>query len=505
MTKLGSLVKRQVILPSSTVSKQTRPFDFSRRSPALGKKQQLSFREFIRGVNPRYQFYPHVDKLIDVLERVAADELKRLMIFMPPRHGKSEVVSRLFIAYYLYLYPERFVGINSYAAELAYTFSRSARDNFTRNGGELKGDASAVKHWETVSGGGLWAAGVGGPITGKGFNLGIIDDPLKNAEEAASEKIRTRQKEWYSSTFYTRAEPDAAIIIIQTRWNEDDLSGWLLAEEAGEEPECWHVISMAAIKEKQPPEIPATCTLEPDDRTVGEPLCNERYSLKALKRFMHRLGAYFWNALFQQRPRPREGGMFKRGNFEIVDASPARAIRVRWWDRAATADDGDWSVGLRMAYAGGIYYIEDVVRGQWSAGERDRIIRQTAVLDGIGVKQWGEQEPGSSGKDAAQAFIRLLAGFPVETEPSTGSKEVRAGPLSSQTEAGNVKLVRGEWNKAFIDEVSDFPHGKHDDQVDGASGAFNKLAAQVAEANPLGDKAQEAIGAMLGTVKGWSK
>ena len=182
------------------------------------RRDALDFRSFVHRANPLFRFYDHCELLADVLERVASGEIKRLLIQLPPRHSKSEMVSRLFSAYYLLKHPNHFVGVNSYSAELAYTLSRAARENFKEVGGNIKDDVQAVKHWETPEGGGMWAAGVGGSITGKGFHLGIIDDPLKNAEEANSEIIREKQKEWYSSTFYTRAEPDAAIIVIQTRW-----------------------------------------------------------------------------------------------------------------------------------------------------------------------------------------------------------------------------------------------------------------------------------------------
>ncbi len=183
-------------------------------APESRKKQRADFRSFVGEANPRFQFYKHCNLLSDVLERVASGEIKRLLIQLPPRHSKSELVSRLFSAYYLKKNPTHFVGINSYSAELAYTLSRASRENFQRCGGVVKDDVSAVKHWETPEGGGCWAAGVGGSITGKGFHLGIIDDPIKNSEEASSETIREKQKEWYSSTFYTRAEPDASIIVI---------------------------------------------------------------------------------------------------------------------------------------------------------------------------------------------------------------------------------------------------------------------------------------------------
>ncbi len=406
-------------------------------------------------------------------------ELKRVMIQLPPRHSKSELFSRLFSAYYLRKNPHHFVGINSYSADLAYTLSRAARENFMQCGGVVKGDVSAVKHWETPEGGGMWAAGVGGSITGKGFHLGIIDDPLKNAEEASSEVIREKHKEWYSSTFYTRQEPDAAIVVIQTRWHEDDLTGWLLGEESqGEQPENWHVVCLPAIAEEMP-KIPDTCTLELDKRGSGEALCPQRYNEEKLSKIKARIGEYHFGALYQQRPTPKQGLFFHVDKMAFVDAAPVGIQSARGWDKAATSGGGDWTVGVKMAKSyDGLFYIEDVVRGQWDTATRDRTIRQTAELDGRSCKQVGEQEPGSGGKESAENFVRMLAGFPVTTEPATNAKEIRADPFSSQVNAGNVRIVRGDWNRHYIEELRAFNHGKHDDQVDGSSLAFNELNGQ---------------------------
>lgn len=430
-------------------------------------------------VRPRYQWYRHCEILADVLQKVVDGELTRVMIFMPPRHGKSELTSRLFTAYYLYRHPERFVGINSYAAELAYTLSRAARENYKAAGGQTKTDADAVKHWETPQGGGLWAAGVGGPITGKGFHLGLIDDPLKNAVEAASETTRGSQKEWYGSTFYTREEPGGAIVIIQTRWNEDDLSGWLLSQEGeDDEPERWHIVNFEAIKETESQTFPETCTVEADWRETGQPLCEERYPLAKLKKIWKRIGDYFFGALFQQHPTPKEGRFFKVSRLEIVDAAPAGLRLVRAWDMGATEGDGDPTAGVKMGTKDdGYFYICDVHSGQWGTDTRNDEILQTAQLDGKAVSIRGPQDPGGAGVDAAKAFVRLLSGFTVKTERVSGAKEVRADPFSSQVNAGNVRLVKGPWNRAFIEELRQFPNGAHDDQVDAASDAFNELHA----------------------------
>ena len=154
----------------------------------------LSLVEFTKIVYPRYQWYTHSLRLANVLQRVADGELKRLMVFLPPRSGKSLLTSKIFSSYCLYRHPDKWVGISSYAAELAYTFSRSARDAYLQTGGVLRDDASAVKNWENPYGGGMWAAGVGGPITGRGFSFGLVDDALKNQEEAFSRTIREKHK-----------------------------------------------------------------------------------------------------------------------------------------------------------------------------------------------------------------------------------------------------------------------------------------------------------------------
>lgn len=176
----------------------------------------ISFREFVGLANPHYQWYRHCEILERILLRVIAGELTRVMIFMPPRHGKSELVSRLFPAYYMYRFPERWVGLASYGAELAYALSGDVHDNYYRGMGYITAPRGAVKHWRSKTRqGGLWAAGIDGPMTGKGFHLGIIDDPVKNSAEAKSEVKRASAISWYQSTYYSRQEPNAAIVLIQ--------------------------------------------------------------------------------------------------------------------------------------------------------------------------------------------------------------------------------------------------------------------------------------------------
>lgn len=460
-----------IALPTPTID--TGPFAFRARTG----KGALPFRSFVNLVNPRYRWFPYVERLSRVLESVAAGEIDRLMIFAPPRHGKSELVSRLFSAYYLYRHPARWVGINSYSAELAYTFSRNARDNYGRAGGTLRDDAYAVKHWETGKGGGLWAAGVGGPITGKGFHLGIIDDPIKNAEDASSLVIRDKQWDWYQSTFYTRQEPEAAIVVIQTRWHDDDLSGRLIATEA-DEPEGWTVLHLEAIKDDAPPEYPTSFHVLPDGRQPGEALNPERYPTAKLDKIKNRIGIYFFGALYQQRPRLRDGDMFKREWFEIVHAVPRMERIVRFWDKAGTKDAGAYTAGVLMGRADGAYYVMDCVMGQWDASARERVISQTLAADKARyghVVNYIEQEPGSGGKESAENTIRTNPGYSIFADRPTGDKATRAEPFAAQAGIGNVKLLAGGWNGRYLDILTAFPRGAVKDPVDASSGGFSHL------------------------------
>jgi len=189
------------------------------------------------------------------------------------------------------------------------------------------------------------------------------------------------------------------------------------------------------------------------------------------------LGEYAFSALYQQRPRPRDGNMFPRELAEIVDAAPVEVDRVRYWDKAGTESAGAYTAGVRMSRdKNGLFYVEDVVRAQHGALRRKALMHQTATLDGTRVSVWVEQEPGSGGKESAELTIRDLAGYTVRSETVTGDKATRADPFAAQWQAGNVKLVRGTWNKAYLDELEAFPSGKYKDQADASSGAFNKLA-----------------------------
>lgn len=428
----------------------------------LREAQRRDFARWLSAVSPGWSWqWPYLAYIRSYLDKLTRGEIHRLMLFLPPRHGKSEMVTVRYPVWRLEREPGARVIIAAYNQTLAEKFSRKSR-KIARTRFALNEERTATEDWETAQGGGMRAVGVGGGITGQGGDLIIIDDPVKSREEAESQVYRDRVWDWFTDDLYTRLEPGAAMVLIQTRWHQDDLAGRILASDTGKE---WTVVSLPAEAEAG----------DPLGRQIGEALCPERFDSGALQQVRSVLGSYSYNALYQQRPRPREGGMFKREWFPIVDAAPIQARRARYWDKAASTD-GDYTVGVLMSRTDdGIYYVEDVVRGQWSPFQRQQIELQTAQMDGAGVQVWVEQEPGSGGKESAMLSVRRLAGFTVHVDRVTGDKAVRAMPYAAQCEAGNVKLVRGAWNRDYIDEMCAFPNGAHDDQVDASSGAFNKL------------------------------
>ena len=278
------------------------------------------FRDFIREAYPGYAFHTWAERLIALLQRVADGQLNRLIVCCPPRLGKSLLVSKLFPSYWVSRYPSRFCAIASYSAELAYAHSREARHYYRACGHALSKDSTAVGNWLTPKRGGCIAAGVRGPFTGKGYALGIIDDPYKGPEDANSAAQRQKLIEWFQSVWLTRSEPGvngnagAAQVVVLTRWHQDDLIGWLLEQESGDAPQHWQVLNLPATCE--PPEqqlqFPATCTVEPDWRQPGQALCPERFPLAELEQIKIRAGSYWWNALYQQRPSPAGGLLFQR-------------------------------------------------------------------------------------------------------------------------------------------------------------------------------------------------
>lgn len=451
-----------------------------------------TFLQYLARVRPNIKQYPHVVRAAHVLQRVADGELKYVIVEWPPRHGKSEEFSRAFTAYFLHRFPWRTVALGCYGAELAEELSADAQENFTRGGGKVHPKFSAHRAWKTLHGGGMWACGIRGPAAGRGFNLGIIDDPVKDEVESASLTTGRRNQNWWRSVWYNRGQPDGdfqpAYVVIMTRWpGPGDLVGWLLQQEGtdDDDPLRWHVVSWEAIREpdEQHEQLPASCTREDDPREVGTALCEERVPLRRLNRIRKRIGPYFWASLFQQRPTPQEGGSFKREDVEHEGAYvydyqvPApRCPDISYWDEGSSGDmnsDLTCRVKLRFGIDSKMYVLH-VAMEHLETDARRRFIKNTSELDGFAVTQVTQQEPARAGKDAALDFRRMLQAFPVYTEPATGSKAVRGRPVEAAVAAHLIKMVKGPWNKAFVDSlVSTIWDVTVDDPAECLASAYN--------------------------------
>ena len=400
------------------------------------------------------------------MDRVTIGDCKRLMLFLPPRHGKSELATIHYAAYRLLVDQSLRVIIGAYNHSLACTFSRQTRRIAKEFGFSFSDDQNKQNQWSSEHGGGLYAVGVGSGVTGYGADLIIIDDPVKSRAEAESPTYRSRVMDWYQNDLYTRLHPGAAIVLIMTRWHSLDLAGQLL-EQANDGGEQWEVVSLPAIAEEH----------DLIGRQPGEALWPDRYSVEDFDRIKKTVGSYAFSALYQQTPTPRDGGFFRPEWFKIVEPAPIppNSNLCRAWDTAATVGGGDYTAGVWMCRTGDTYRVKHVSRGQWSPATRRTIQRQIAETDGRETIVHLAQDPGSAGVDQVQHDTRNLIGYGVISKRPTGSKEVRAMPMAAAFESGSIELERGDWNRDFIDELCSFPTGKHDDQVDAAADAFSYL------------------------------
>jgi predicted phage terminase large subunit-like protein len=421
----------------------------------------------------------HHRLLIDELEAVYRGETRRLMVLMPPGSAKTMYSSVLWPPWILAQRRNLCIIATSHTDDLAQENSRKsievARHNEDLLGFRLTRDST--KQWQTSNGGVYKAAGVGGPITGRRADIALIDDPVKDVAEAESPQFRNMTWNWYTSVLMTRLKPGGSVVLIMTRWHEDDLGGRLLDRQR----DRWKVI-----------DLKAQC-LEAGDplgRRPGEFLWSDRYGtgersfsddLADKKAELTESGALrVWEALFQQNPRPGEGALFQTRRIGYLEAAPVGGSLVRGWDLAATADTGsgnpDWTVGLLMQRTEeGAFIVRDVERFRGGPDRVEQMIVATAQADGSRVTVGLAQDPGAAGKAWNQHITKKLQGFKVRSSPETGDKATRAAAYASQVNAGNVSLVRGSWNHAYTDELSGFPSTAKDDQVDASSRAFNEL------------------------------
>ncbi len=423
----------------------------------------LSFLEWLPTVTPQWTWdWKHQIYLYGKLQDVTDGTCKRLMIFEPPRHSKSETVTVRYPAYRLEQNPKLNVITGSYNQKLANRFSRKTK-RIVESRIALASDRKAVEEWETPLGGGLRAVGVGAGVTGFGAKLIMVDDPVKNRAEAESETYREKVRDWFNDDLYTRLEPGGAIILTMTRWHSDDLAGYLLKEMA-DGGEHWEVVNLPALAEDD----------DPLGREKGEALCPERYDLEALHRIQNKLGAYSFAALYQQRPVPLEGALFKRDWFKdkIVDKAPNNLRWARGYDLAvSTKSSADYTASFRVAFdKQGNMYIADGFRKRIEYPEQRRYVVQRMVNErntAHGI------EKALHGQAFVQDLRRIPAvrGVPFRAVRVDTDKFTRALVWANLAEEGKVYLVRGGWNGDFLDECCRFT-GKgdaHDDQIDAVS------------------------------------
>ncbi|MFN4868216.1 MAG: terminase [Cyanobium sp.] len=464
-----------------------------------------TLRSFITEAYPRYGFHRWAEVLIELLQQVADGQISRLIVTCQPRLGKSLLVSKLFPAYFLQRYPQLFAAIASYSAELAYAHSREARHFYRVTGHLLARDSAAVGNWLTRQRGGCIAAGVDGPFTGKGYSLGIIDDPYKGPGDAASPALRQKLIDWLRSVWVTRAEPSSVLgpdgstlpnlsaqVVVLTRWDHQDVIGWLYEQELGEAPQHWTVLDLPAIAEEPTdrPQLPPTCTLIPDWRQAGEALCPERFPLPELLKIRARLGAYWWAALYQQRPSPASGSIFLRQwirpPFPREEAGEGRqrqyallalSCDLSFKGEAESDYCGFCLAGLvapparhgipRTGESQGPMVPQELeIEVLWAARHRFGLPEVIRFLLGCleALEQQGLRpnavliEDAANGPAVLQTLRRRVPGMLPIT--ARGSKETRAHAVAPLVEAGQIRFHHR--SQPLVEEAIRFPKGSKD-------------------------------------------
>ena len=435
----------------------------------------------------KWNYAEHLALLDEILVKTAKRELRKVIINMPPRHGKSELISKYFPAWYLCNFPAHRIILTSYEARFAASWGRKVKDILNINGKEIydieinKKVNSAISFEISGSSGGLVCVGAGGAITGRGADLLIIDDPLKNDKEANSPVIRENIWEWFRATAYTRLEPDGVVIILMTRWHEDDLCGRIMSSEDFIVLDSvsslknlqnlnneWLILKLPAIAEEA----------DPLGRTAGEPLWGRRFPSKKLNEIKNTLGSYWFSALYQQSPSPAGGGIFRREDFKyykndnnyflLIDSGkiiPEEKCKIlSTVDLAiSTSERADYTVILVIAAAtGGEIMVLDILREKCEPAGHLKLLKSVYY-------KW---KPSIIGIENVQYQLSLIQsalreGLPVAKLKADKDKLSRAIPLAARMNGGLVFFPeRASWLDDLESELLSFPNGLHDDQVD---------------------------------------
>lgn len=420
---------------------------------------------------PSYQFNWHHNEVISELEDFVLGDQDRLIITFPPRHGKSELVSRRLPAWIFGINPSAQIIATSYSQDLASDMNRDVQSimisdeyNAVFPDSSLVNEVKSIqayqrnsKKFHIINNSGYYVcAGVGGPITGKGCHFGIIDDPVKNREEASSKTYRDKQWKWFTSTFYSRLEKGGKILITLTRWNEDDIVGRLLKlQKEDPDAEQWRVVNMPAIKDE-------TGGYEYDNREIGEALWPEKYDVDRLKRIKATVGELDWNSLYQQRPAPLKGNIIKTRWFPISDRK-FNYIPNYYLDSAYTDNTkNDPSCLMEYIHIGEKVQITNVWRMWLEAPELLKELKKIITNPHSRLTI----EPKASGKTIAQMLKKETDILVTEDVAPSDSKVTRCKSVTPFMERGQVEVLEAHWNDAFFSECKVFPNGSHDDQVD---------------------------------------
>ena len=447
--------------------------DKARKELALRILTRKRLLPFVERFNADYQAgWVHKDicrRLEQFSRDVVAKKSPRLMLFMPPRHGKSTLASVSFPAWHLGRNPEHEFISCSYSGSLAMGFSRKVRQLLreptykTAFQTRLDPDSQSAEAWLTTGGGGYVAAGVGGGITGKGAHVLVIDDPIKNREDSESENNRSANWDWYTSTAYTRLAPGGGILVILTRWHDDDLAGRLLkaSDEGGD---LWEVVRYPAIAEEKE-----------EYRDHGEALHPERYSLEALSQIRSAVGPRDWSALYQQNPVSDDGEYFTREMIQYYDMDEIDLDAMRYycaWDLAiGKRDRNDYTVGMVIGVNDmDELFVIDAVRGRFDGFE---IVERILDL----YEEWKPSMVGIEKGHIEMALgpflekrIRERGLYEIyikDLKTGRRDKEARARAIQGRMQQGMVYFPKDAiFTGPLVAELLRFPSGIHDDQVD---------------------------------------
>jgi predicted phage terminase large subunit-like protein len=420
------------------------------------RKARRSLIDFAQYTFPQYAPAEHHRLIAEKLEAIERGEIQRLMIFMPPRHGKSELATKRFPAWFLGRNPDRQVIQASYNSDLAKDFGRQVRNIFQERrfqnvfqGVELAQDSKAADRWNTSKNGAYVAAGVGTAVTGRGADILIIDDPLKDREEAESETRRETVWNWYTSTAYTRLQGMRAEILVQTRWHADDLAGRLLEAEA-KGGKKWDKLILPALM------------------SDGGALWPERFPVNVLQEIKQTIGPRDWSALYQQNPTPDDGTFFLKAWFKRHESPPERCHVYMTSDYAVTEGDGDYTEHAIWGVDGtGRIFQLDWWHGQTAS---DEWIEQKLHM----IRKWKPICAFGEAGVIQKAIEPMLKRRMTETStrcrmewlPSIHDKATRARAFQSRAAMGEVSLLDDERGERVLKQLLAFPAGKHDDAVD---------------------------------------